>query len=103
VALRWKEDFLVPAKESLALTDVEEEEARDLSPPFAWAAAFSRRAWSFWALGLRPRVLISAGFGMKSLIGKSYNGGGKTAPPQLATPIRQHSRRQPLPFETLSF
>ena len=37
-------------------------------------AAFSRIAWSFWALGLSPRTLISAALGMKSLIWKSYNG-----------------------------
>jgi hypothetical protein len=75
VALRWKEVFFVPAKESLALTDVVADPARDLSPLLAWAAAFSRRAWSFWAFGPSPRTFTSDALGMKSLIWKSYNAG----------------------------
>jgi len=64
----------VPAKESFALTDAVVAPARDLSLFFAWAAAFSRIAWSFWALGPSPRVFVSAALGMKSLIGRSSHG-----------------------------
>ncbi len=64
--------FLVPANESLALTDCVETPAFGLAPFFPCAAAaFSRRACSRAALGPSPPILIVPAFGINSLIPKS--------------------------------
>ena len=70
VALRWKAVFLpavvdLPWKlgeEPLALAAAGFEPAEAL-------ASFSRRAWSFCSLGLRPVLRVRVGLGVRSVMG----------------------------------
>jgi hypothetical protein len=72
-ALRWKVVFLVLAKESFALKEATEAVGTGLAPVLA-LAAFSRSAWSFWALRLSPPILMEPGLGMKSLMERFSHG-----------------------------
>lgn len=65
MALRWKAVFL-PVKEDLALKPVAL--ALCFGAPGALAASFSRRAWSFCSLGLRPVLRVGRGFAGTSLM-----------------------------------
>ena len=65
--MRWNAVFL-PAKDVFAFTAVDALSVLAVVPLAPWAAAFSRSAASFWALGPRPFSLGLPDFGMKLLM-----------------------------------
>jgi len=74
----------------------EPSEAEKLLSPFFCLAIFSRRAWSFCALGPRPPTFTPVGFwGMKSLIDEIFSwvgSFGEVLKSRYCFPSRNHTR-----------